>query len=43
MTEIDGLDIQFIHVRSKHENASPLIVTHGWSGSIAEQMKIVDS
>ena len=42
MTEIDGLDIHFIHVRSKHENALPLIVTHGWPGSIIEQLKIVD-
>jgi pimeloyl-ACP methyl ester carboxylesterase len=42
MTEIDGLDIHFIHVRSKHENALPLIVTHGWPGSITEQMKIID-
>ena len=42
ITEIDGLDIQFIHVRSKHENALPLIVTHGWPGSIVEQLKIVD-
>jgi pimeloyl-ACP methyl ester carboxylesterase len=42
MTEIDGLDIHFIHVRSKHENALPLIVTHGWPGSIVEQMKIID-
>ena len=42
ITEIDGLDIHFIHVRSKHENALPLIVTHGWPGSIVEQMKIVD-
>src|ERR1700677_549857 len=42
MTEIDGLDIHFIHVRSKHENAVPLIVTHGWPGSITEQMKIID-
>jgi pimeloyl-ACP methyl ester carboxylesterase len=41
-TEIDGLDIHFIHVRSKHENALPLIVTHGWPGSIIEQMKIID-
>jgi pimeloyl-ACP methyl ester carboxylesterase len=40
-TEIDGLDIHFIHVRSKHENALPLIVTHGWPGSIIEQLKIV--
>jgi pimeloyl-ACP methyl ester carboxylesterase len=43
VTEIDGLDIHFIHVRSKHENALPLIVTHGWPGSIIEQMKIIDS
>jgi pimeloyl-ACP methyl ester carboxylesterase len=41
ITEIDGLDIHFIHVRSKHENALPLIVTHGWPGSIIEQLKIV--
>jgi pimeloyl-ACP methyl ester carboxylesterase len=42
VTEIDGLEIHFIHVRSKHENALPLIVTHGWPGSIIEQMKIID-
>jgi pimeloyl-ACP methyl ester carboxylesterase len=42
ITEIDGLDIHFIHVRSKHENALALIVTHGWPGSIIEQMKIID-
>jgi len=42
ITEIDGLDIHFIHARSKHENALPLIVTHGWPGSIIEQLKIVD-
>ncbi|HTP08272.1 MAG TPA: epoxide hydrolase [Anaerolineae bacterium] len=42
ITEIDGLDIHFIHVRSKHEHALPLIVTHGWPGSIIEQMKIID-
>jgi pimeloyl-ACP methyl ester carboxylesterase len=42
ITEIDGLDIHFIHVRSRHENALPLIVTHGWPGSIVEQMKIID-
>ena len=42
ITEIDGLDIHFIHVRSKHENALPMIVTHGWPGSIIEQMKIID-
>ncbi|KWV59584.1 multidrug MFS transporter [Rhizobium altiplani] len=41
ITEIDGLDIHFIHVRSKHENALPLIVTHGWPGSIVEQLKII--
>jgi pimeloyl-ACP methyl ester carboxylesterase len=41
ITEIDGLDIHFIHVRSKHENALPLIVTHGWPGSIVEQLKIL--
>ena len=40
-TEIDGLDIHFIHVRSKHEKALPLIVTHGWPGSIIEQLKII--
>ncbi|MCP3466872.1 epoxide hydrolase family protein [Bradyrhizobium sp. CCGUVB23] len=42
ITEIDGLDIHFIHVRSKHENALPMIVTHGWPGSVIEQMKIID-
>ena len=42
MTEIDGLDIHFIHLRSKHEDALPLIVTHGWPGSVIEQLKIVD-
>jgi pimeloyl-ACP methyl ester carboxylesterase len=41
ITEIDGLDIHFLHVRSKHENALPLIVTHGWPGSVVEQLKIV--
>src|SRR5687767_2820547 len=41
ITEIDGLDIHFIHVRSKHQNALPVIVTHGWPGSVAEQLKIV--
>jgi pimeloyl-ACP methyl ester carboxylesterase len=41
VTEIDGLDIHFIHVRSQHENALPLIVTHGWPGSVIEQMKII--
>jgi len=42
ITEIDGLDIHFIHVRSDHEDALPLIVTHGWPGSIIEQLKIID-
>jgi hypothetical protein len=42
ITNIDGLDIHFIHVRSKHENALPLIVTHGWPGSMIEQLKIID-
>jgi len=42
ITEIDGLDIHFIHVRSKHKNALPLIVTHGWPGSIIEQLKIIE-
>jgi pimeloyl-ACP methyl ester carboxylesterase len=42
VTEIDGLDIHFIHVRSRHENALPLIVTHGWPGSIVEQLKIIE-
>jgi pimeloyl-ACP methyl ester carboxylesterase len=42
VTEIDGLDIHFIHVRSRHEDALPLIVTHGWPGSIIEQLKIID-
>jgi pimeloyl-ACP methyl ester carboxylesterase len=41
-TEIDGLDIHFIHVRSKHANALPVIVTHGWPGSILHQLKIID-
>jgi pimeloyl-ACP methyl ester carboxylesterase len=41
-TEIDGLDIHFIHVRSKHANALPLIVTHGWPGSVVEQLKIIE-
>jgi pimeloyl-ACP methyl ester carboxylesterase len=41
ITSIDGLDIHFIHVRSRHENALPLIVTHGWPGSIIEQLKII--
>ena len=42
LTEIDGVDIHFIHVRSKHQNALPLIITHGWPGSIIEQMKVID-
>ena len=42
MTEVDGLDIHFIHARSPHEDALPLIVTHGWPGSIIEQLKIID-
>jgi len=42
ITEIDGLDIHFIHVRSTHEDALPLIVTHGWPGSIIEQLKIIE-
>jgi pimeloyl-ACP methyl ester carboxylesterase len=41
ITEIDGLDIHFVHVQSKHENALPVIITHGWPGSIVEQLKIV--
>ena len=42
ITEIDGLDIHFLHVRSEHEDALPLIVTHGWPGSIIEQLKIIE-
>ena len=42
VTEIDGLDIHFIHVRSTHEDALPVIVTHGWPGSVVEQLKIVE-
>ena len=42
ITTIDGLDIHFIHVRSKNANALPIIITHGWPGSILEQMKIID-
>src|SRR6202165_439551 len=42
ITEIDGLDIHFVHVRSQHEDALPLIVTHGWPGSIIEQLKIIE-
>ena len=42
ITNIDGLDIHFIHVRSKHENALPIIITHGWPGSVIEQLKIIE-
>src|SRR6476659_3782541 len=42
MTNIDGVDIHFIHVRSKHPNALPLIITHGWPGSIIEELKVID-
>jgi hypothetical protein len=42
ITEIDGLDIHFIHARSGHQDALPLIVTHGWPGSIIEQLKIIE-
>lgn len=42
VTEIDSLDIHFIHVRSKHDNALPIIVTHGWPGSVIEQLKIIE-
>ena len=42
VTEIDGLDIHYIHVRSRHEDALPLVVNHGWPGSIIEQLKIID-
>jgi len=42
ITEIDGLDIHFIHVRSRHQDALPLIVTHGWPGSVLEQLKIIE-
>jgi len=42
ITEIDGLDIHFIHVQSKHENALPIIITHGWPGSVVEQLKLVE-
>lgn len=42
LTQIDGLDIHFIHVRSKHDDAMPLIVTHGWPGSVIEQFKIIE-
>jgi pimeloyl-ACP methyl ester carboxylesterase len=42
ITEIDGLDIHFIHARSKHDNAMPLIITHGWPGSVIEQLKVIE-
>ena len=42
MTTIDGLDIHFIHVRSRHPNALPVIITHGWPGSVFEQLKIIE-
>ena len=42
VTNIDGLDIHFIHVRSKHPNALPIVITHGWPGSIVEMLKVVD-
>jgi pimeloyl-ACP methyl ester carboxylesterase len=42
LTEIDGLDIHFVHARSKHENALPIIVAHGWPGSVVEQLKIIE-
>jgi len=42
VTNIDGVDIHFIHVRSKNKNALPIIITHGWPGSIIEQLKIID-
>src|SRR6185369_1969733 len=41
MTNIDGVNIHFIHVRSKHENALPLILTHGWPGSVVEMLQVV--
>ena len=42
ITELDGLDIHFLHVRSRHDDALPLVVNHGWPGSIIEQLKIID-
>ena len=42
MTEIDGVDFHFIHVKSRHANALPLIITHGWPGSIIEQLKVIE-
>ena len=42
ITEIDGLDFHFVHVRSKHEDALPILLSHGWPGSVIEQLKVVD-
>jgi hypothetical protein len=42
LTEIDGVDIHFLHIRSKHDDALPMIVTHGWPGSVIEQLKIIE-
>lgn len=42
VTKIDGLDIHFIHVKSRHPNAMPLIITHGWPGSVFELLKVID-
>jgi pimeloyl-ACP methyl ester carboxylesterase len=42
MTEIDGVDIHFIHMRSQHDNALPIVITHGWPGSVIEQMKMIE-
>ena len=42
ITELDGLDIHFIHARSRHDNAMPLIITHGWPGSVIEQLKVIE-
>src|ERR671914_1658195 len=42
ITEIDGLDIHFVHVRSQHDDAMPLLVSHGWPGSVIEQLKIIE-
>ena len=42
LTEIDGLDFHFIHVRSKHENAVPLLIAHGWPGSVIEQLQLIE-
>jgi hypothetical protein len=42
VTEIDGVDIHFIHVRSKHPKSLPIIITHGWPGSVIEQLKVID-